>query len=204
MARPYKTGLDYFELDCNLDEKIRLIQAEFGLKGFAVVVLLYKDIYAGQGYYMSWDDERLLLFMSENGVAGGDKNLITQVVEACIRRGIFSEELFFLFYILTSRGIQKRYFNAVARRENVETKKEYLIIKVTQKSINVNRNSVNVNRNSVNADKSTQRKEEKRKEEDIKADASISNDAEDDGMNPMELLEIWDKEEKSKEKNWNE
>lgn len=197
MARPYKTGLDYFELDCNLDEKIRLIQAEFGLKGFAVVVLLYKDIYAGQGYYMSWDDERLLLFMSENGVAGGDKNLITQVVEACIRRGIFSEELFRKYHILTSRGIQKRYFNAVARRENVETKKEYLIIKVTQKSINVNRNS-------VNADKSTQRKEEKRKEENIKADASISNDAEDDGMNPMELLEIWDKEEKSKEKNWNE
>ena len=38
----------------------------------------------------------------------------------------------------------------------------------------------------------------------IKADPSISNDAEDDGMNPMELLEIWDKEEKSKEKNWNE
>ena len=204
MARPYKTGLDYFELDCNLDEKIRLIQAEFGLKGFAVVVLLYKDIYAGQGYYMSWDDERLLLFMSENGVAGRDKNLITQVVEACIRRGIFSEELFRKYHILTSRGIQKRYFNAVARRENVETKKEYLIIKVTQKSINVNRNSVNVNRNSVNADKSTQRKEEKRKEENIKADASISNDAEDDGMNPMELLEIWDKEEKSKEKNWNE
>ena len=204
MARPYKTGLDYFELDCNLDEKIRLIQAEFGLKGFAVVVLLYKDIYAGQGYYMSWDDERLLLFMSENGVAGGDKNLITQVVEACIRRGIFSEELFRKYHILTSRGIQKRYFNAVARRENVETKKEYLIIKVAQKSINVNRNSVNVNRNSVNADKSTQRKEEKRKEENIKAAASISNDAEDDGMNPMELLEIWDKEEKSKEKNWNE
>ena len=201
MARPYKTGLDYFELDCNLDEKIRLIQAEFGLKGFAVVVLLYKDIYAGQGYYMSWDDERLLLFMSENGVAGGDKNLITQVVEACIRRGIFSEELFRKYHILTSRGIQKRYFNAVARRENVETKKEYLIIKVAQKSINVNRNSVNVNRNSVNADKSTQRKEEKRKEENIKAAASISNDAEDDGMNPRELLEIWDKEEKSKEKN---
>ena len=58
------------------------------------------------------------------------------------------------------------------------------------------------------SDMSTQQKaeldKEKRKEENIKADPSISNDAEDDGMNPMELLEIWDKEEKSKEKNWNE
>ena len=32
MARPIKEGLDYFELDCQLEEKVRLIQAEFGLK----------------------------------------------------------------------------------------------------------------------------------------------------------------------------
>ena len=162
MPRPYKTGLDYFELDCNLDDKIKLIQAEFGLKGLAVIVLLFQKIYGGQGYYMNWEEESLLLFMSENGVAGGDKNLISDIVEACIRRGIFSEELFRKYHILTSRGIQKRYFNAVARRENVETKKEYLLVKVAQNAVNVDRNRVNVNRNSVNADKSTQRKEEKR------------------------------------------
>lgn len=197
MARPYKTGLDYFELDCNLDEKIRLIQAEFGLKGFAVIVLLYKDIYKGQGYYMSWDEERLLLFMSENGVAEGDKNLIAEIVRACIRRGIFSDELFRKYQILTSRGIQKRYFNAVARRENVETRKEYLLIKVTQKGINVNKNSINVDRNSINADRSTQRKEEKRREKNIEADAvpfeqEQVDDNEDVGMDPDEALKLWE------------
>ena len=35
MARPIKAGLDYFELDCHMDEKVELIEAEFGLKGFA-------------------------------------------------------------------------------------------------------------------------------------------------------------------------
>ena len=89
MARPYKTGLDYFELDCYLDEKIRLIQAEFGLKGFAVIVLLFKEIYGGQGYYMNWDKERLLLLVSENGIAEGDTNLIWEISQACVRR-VFS------------------------------------------------------------------------------------------------------------------
>ena len=204
MPRPYKTGLDYFELDCNLDDKIKLIQAEFGLKGLAVIVLLFQKIYGGQGYYMNWEEESLLLFMSENGVAGGDKNLISDIVEACIRRGIFSEELFRKYHILTSRGIQKRYFNAVARRENVETKKEYLLVKVAQNAVNVDRNRVNVNRNSVNADKSTQREEKKRKEENKKAGATFFNgteEDEDEGMDPMELKEIWDKMQKEKQRN---
>lgn len=178
MGRPYKTGLDYFEIDCYLDEKIRLIQAEFGLKGFAVVVLLFKEIYGGQGYYMSWDKERLLLLVSENGVAGGDVNLIEEVAQACIRRGIFSAELFQKYQILTSRGIQKRYFRAVARREKVEVKKEYLLIKVSQNSVNVNNNSINVDNNSINVSRSTQRREEKRREENIEANADSLEDEE--------------------------
>ena len=165
MARPFKTGLDYFELDCNLDEKIRLIQAEFGLKGFAVVVLLFKEIYGGQGYYMSWDKERLLLLVSENGIAEGDANLIWEISQACIRRGIFSAELFKKYHILTSRGIQKRYFRAVARRGKVEAKKEYLLIKVTQKKVNADNNSINADNNVINVSKSTQRREEKNREE---------------------------------------
>lgn len=164
MARPYKTGLDYFELDCHLDEKIRLIQAEFGLKGFAVVVLLFKEIYGGQGYYMSWDKEQLLLLVSENGIAEGDTNLIWEISQACIRRGIFSAELFEKYQILTSRGIQKRYFRAVARRGKVEAKNEYLLIKCTQKTVIVDNNSIDADKNPVNVNKSTQRREKKRRE----------------------------------------
>ena len=32
MARPLKEGIDYFSLDCYMDDKIKMIQAEFGLK----------------------------------------------------------------------------------------------------------------------------------------------------------------------------
>ena len=142
MARPVKEGLDYFELDCHMEEKVRLIQAEFGLKGFAIVVKLYQKIYGGFGYYCEWNEDSLLLFMSENGVSSRDENnLISEIVAACIRRNIFSEKLFNEFGILTSYGVQKRYLNAVSRREKVELIKEYLLISVGKNQDNVCSNS---------------------------------------------------------------
>ena len=42
-----KSGLDYFPLACNFEDKIELIEAEFGLEGLAIVVKLYQKIYAG-------------------------------------------------------------------------------------------------------------------------------------------------------------
>ncbi len=175
MARPNKAGLDYFELDCQLEEKVRLIQAEFGLKGFAVVVKLYQKIYGQFGYYCEWTNDSLLLFMSENGLASDNKNLISEIVSACIRRNIFSEKLFKKFSILTSEGVQKRYLNATVRRERVELKKEYLLISVGKNQKNVVINSINVDRNQVNVCKNPQSREEKSKEENkntmCKADA---------------------------------
>ncbi len=171
----YKVGLDYFELDCQLEEKVRLIQAEFGLKGFAVVVKLYQKIYGEFGYYCEWNDDSLLLFMSENGLSSDNKNLINEIVLACIRRNIFSERLFKEFGILTSHGVQTRYLNATVRRGRVELKKEYLLISVGKNQGNVVINSINVDRNSINVCKNPQSRVEKSKEENkntmCKADA---------------------------------
>ena len=162
MARQTKVGLDYFELDCHMEEKVRLIQAEYGLKGFAIVVKLYQKIYGEFGYYCEWNDDSLLLFMSENGVPSDNKNLISNIVAACIRRNIFSEKLFTQFSILTSEGVQRRYLNATARREKVELIKEYLLLSVDKNSKNVVINSISVNRNEENVCRNTQSRVEKR------------------------------------------
>lgn len=170
MARPTKVGVDYFPLDCHMEEKIRLIQAEFGLKGFAVVVKLYQKIYGELGYYCEWNEDSLLLFMSENGVSSRDgKNLIEEIVRACIRRNIFSEELFNKYGVLTSVGVQKRYLESVSRRESVELKKEYLLISVPKNTVNVVINSINANINSINVCNNPQSKVNKTKENKSKA-----------------------------------
>ena len=165
MSRPFKDGLDYFELDCQLDDKIRMIQAEFGLIGFAVVVKLFQKIYGGYGYYSEWNDDILFLFMLDNGLDRERTNLIQEIVRACIRRNLFSEDLFNRYGILTSSGIQRRYLNAVARRDNVVLKKEYLLVNVAHKTVNADINSINVNINSINADINSQSREEKSREE---------------------------------------
>lgn len=168
MARPNKAGLDYFELDCHLNEKVRLVQAEFGLKGFAIVVKLYQKIFGELGYYCEWNEDSLLLFMSENGVFSRDeKNLINEIVSACIRRNIFSEYLFNKYGILTSECIQERYLNAASRRERIELKKEYLLLSDVQKQQNVVINSINVSNNSINVSNNSQSRVEKSKVENI-------------------------------------
>lgn len=143
MGRQNEVSLPYFELDCHMDEKIKLIRAEYGLKGFAIVVMMYQHIYGGDhGYYCEWDDERLLLFMSDNGLIGESKNLIDEVVRACIRRGIFSDRLYKKYGILTSSGVQKQYLKATAKRQVVNLKKEYLLISVPENRSNVVINSI--------------------------------------------------------------
>ena len=177
-GRPNKAGLDYFELDCHMEEKVRLIQAEFGLKGFAIVVKLYQKIYGEFGYYCEWNEDSLLLFMSENGVSSRDeKNLIDEIVAACIRRDIFSKRLFDEFGILTSSGVQERYLNATSKREKVELKKEYLLINEPINTKNVVVNSISDVRNSVSDIGNEQSKVEKSKEEKRKVKESRGKSA---------------------------
>lgn len=74
-GRQNKVGLDYFELDCHMDDKIKLIEAEFGLKGFAIIVKLYQSIYSGYGYYCEWTPDISLLWAMQLGISpsGGGK-----------------------------------------------------------------------------------------------------------------------------------
>lgn len=150
-----KSGIEYFPLDCQLDEKFELIEAEFGLTGFAVVVKLLQRIYSGQGYYCEWTNEVALLFSKKIGLGC---NVVSEIVESSIRRGIFDKSLYENFGILTSRGIQNRYLEAVSRRKKVEVKNEYLLINCDQISKNVDISSENVCRNQNNADISKQSK----------------------------------------------
>lgn len=167
MGRQNKVGLDYFELDCHMDEKVRLIQAEYGLKGFAVFVKLLQEIYGGNGYYCEWTQDRELLFASENGLSNGSLQLLRDIVSACVRRNIFSERLFKEYGILTSSGVQKQYLKATVKREVTELKKEYLLIDVPENRENVVINSISVGRKAISDGRNTHSKEEKSKEKNI-------------------------------------
>ena len=162
MPRPQKAGVEYFPLDVENDDKLDLIEAEFGLTGFAVIVKLYQRIYK-LGYYCEWNDEVALLFGKRLGTGG---KAVSEIVSAAIRRKLFDEEIYRKYGVLTSRGIQKRYFEIVARRKNVEVEQRYLLVSSDLIPVNVNimyaETPVNVNTMQTetpeNAYRSTQSK----------------------------------------------
>lgn len=151
-------GLKWFRIDVNFDDKFELLCAEYGSKGFEVIVRLWQKIYAS-GYYLEWNDEVALLFARKYSMGG---NVVSEIVKSAVYRGLFDKEKLDRFGILTSRGIQDWYFDSVDRRKSVEIVKDYLLVNVTQKLRNVdiiwknvNKNEKNVNIFSIQTDKQT-------------------------------------------------
>ena len=133
-----KNGISFFPLDVCLDTKFDLIEAEFGLQGFAVVVKLYQRIYGEQGYYCDWTNEVALLFAHKVGLGG---SVVSEIVNASVKRGIFDKTLFDKYQILTSKGIQDRYFEIVNRRKSVEVDERYLLVSCCKNQKNVCKNN---------------------------------------------------------------
>ena len=121
MARPQKEGLDYFPLDVDMDDKVKLIDAKFGVAGFGVLIKVWQIIY-DNGYYINWTERELLLYKNR---INADINLINDVINECLRWGIFNKDLYDSYSILTSSGIQKRYIEAVRRRTEITLVSEY-------------------------------------------------------------------------------
>lgn len=153
-----KSGIDYFPLDVTLNAKFELIEAEFGLTGFGVVVHLLQEIYGKAGYYIEWTEEVALLFARKVGLGG---SVVSEIIEASIRRGMFDKEKYDKYHVLTSKGIQERYFEAVSRRKTLEVDYNILLVDVTQILPNVYIYAKNVNIFSKNADIERQSKVEK-------------------------------------------
>lgn len=164
-----KSGIDYFPLDVTLNAKFELIEAEFGLTGFGVVVHLLQEIYGKAGYYIEWTEEVALLFARKVGLGG---SVVSEIIEASIRRGMFDKEKYDKYHVLTSKGIQERYFEAVSRRKTLEVDYNILLVDAAQILPNVYISAKNVNIFSKNADIERQSKVEKSRVEKSRVEKS--------------------------------
>ena len=181
MARPQKSGLDYFSLDVVLSDEVEIIEAQFGLQGFALLVKLYQKIYS-EGYYLQWDDREQILFSNRVNV---DRNLLISVVDECVKWNLFDKKLYQKYHILTSRRIQAQYFSATYKRTGLEAIKEYLLIDISDRS-NVATISVSdVNNSTINdisPNKSTQSKVKESKVKESIEEKSIKENTEDTSL----------------------
>lgn len=169
MAVRHKIGLDYFPLDVDffMDEKIEFASARFGLKGELIAIKLLCKIYRN-GYYSEWSEDDSIIFAKRAG-EGITPSLVNEVVQELVKRGFFNKSLLDRFSILTSTGIQNRYFEAVERRKSVEVLKDYVLIDIS-KYPNVSIMEQNVNISPQNDNILQQSKVEESKVEDVSVD----------------------------------
>lgn len=144
-----RDGLEYFPFDVVMEDKYALIEAEFGLNGFAVLVKLLQKIYGERGYYCDWQAENMILFSHK---IGQTNEFVCKVVGAAVKRGIFDSEMFSRYHILTSKSIQEIYFDAASRRKENYADSRYLLLSKEELPKNVNIDGKNVNTNAKDVD----------------------------------------------------
>ncbi|MCD7871822.1 MAG: DUF4373 domain-containing protein, partial [Clostridiales bacterium] len=157
-----KKGLDYFPLSTEFDDRVKLIIGEFGMKGLGILIKLWQKVYNSEGYYCKWSKDVALLFSCE---CRESNSVVSEVLNCCLRREIFDKSLFEKYSILTSKGIQKRYFEACLRRKSVSVKSEYLLLSESEISDNV---SILIPNESILNENAAALKQSKIKESKIK------------------------------------
>lgn len=163
MARQIKQGIDYYPMDVNFlnDIKVRKVLRGCGAQSMAVILYLLGNIYRDEGYYMRWDDEEDPFLVSD--VVGVSEGAVRETIKKSLQVEFFDSKLFEKESILTSKGIQQRFMEATVRRISVNIKAAYWLLDKTGanmvvEKINVYRNSINVDNNSKNVDDNQQSK----------------------------------------------
>lgn len=140
MARPNKTGLDYFPLDVDFfaDEKIAAISGEFGIKGDIVVIKLLCAVYRN-GYFILWNEPMKYKMLRD--LPGISPELLDQIINRLVKWGFFDESLFNSVKVLTSQGIQKRFFS-ITKRRNTGAKLPYVLVSAYNNGVSACNNPV--------------------------------------------------------------
>ena len=129
MARPQKKGLDYFPFDVGFfdDWKIKELRGKFGWDAVIIYQYILCHVYKDNGYYLQFAD-------GFDYVMAADLNMsdtkIGQVISFLCERSLLDSKLFTSDKVLTSRGIQLRFQEAVksrAAKTEIEVEKYWLL-----------------------------------------------------------------------------
>lgn len=133
MARPTKTGLDYFPVDVNLmtDRKLRKAKIAHGPLAILVYMGLLTIIYRDRGYYVRYataDQEDVAMdIMDLLGPGAPDVDTIGKIIGILITSGLFDKNQASQG-ILTSVRIQQTYYKACGDRRTTEVRQSIWLL----------------------------------------------------------------------------
>ena len=119
-----------------------------------------------------------------------DINVINEIINDCLKWGIFDKSIYEKHKVLTSRGIQRRYLKAADRRQRVQINSIHLLL--DDEEVNAYKNLIIVNNNhhssNDNANINPQSKEKKSKEENSREENTLTTST--DADNGPEQKEV--------------
>jgi hypothetical protein len=129
-GRPPKEGIDYsgwavdiFDNDIKID---KLLDAQ-GACGFLVYFYLCQKAYGSSGYYYSWSFDNAATTARKIG-GGVGSDTVKNTVSLCFQIGLFDKNLFDGHGIITSKGIQRRYWQIAKDRTYKSVIKDYWLL----------------------------------------------------------------------------
>ena len=129
MARPRKRGIEYFPFDVDFfsDKKIRILKSRFGADGIAIYLYLLCEVYKN-GYFIQIDDDYEYIISDDLSMSN---EKVKQVLKFLLERSLLDSKLFQSDTIITSRGIQCRFQEAIktrASKSEIEVESKYWLL----------------------------------------------------------------------------
>lgn len=115
MARPQKTGLDYFPFDVDFfsDKKIRRLRAKYGNDGVTAYIYILCLIYRDKGYYAEYDDDLILDISDELNISEGlTRQIMGHLVSRSLLSKITDSTLADPVTVITAPSVQRRFQEA--------------------------------------------------------------------------------------------
>jgi len=178
MARPQKTGLDYFSMDVDIEQDVKvrkLLKRKGGARALGVFVHILCQIYKN-GYYADYNED-MVFVISENLYE--EEVYVTDIIQYCLELGLLDKGMYEQFNVLTSHGIQARYRQVQQTFRRSSKIDRYNLVDDAQDTASSTKKQVSSEETRVNAAKTPVNAEETP----VNAEETPNNDA-DCGNNP--------------------
>ena len=131
MAGRPKQGIDYSGWSVDIfdgDKKIDKLLDAKGWKGFGIYFFLCQRAYKTNGYFYEWGYDDCATTARKMG-GGINSGTVKETVDYCLQVDLFDKGLFDRWGVLTSRGIQRRFWTVLSERRSKIVYKEYWLLK---------------------------------------------------------------------------
>lgn len=165
MARPLKSGLDYFPHDTDMsdDQKILCLEAEHGLIGYAVFLKLLERIYKTSDGKLSLSSDTDIKVLSKR--IGISSKKFMEILKSCVNFSLFDTDTYNSQKVITSSGINRRLSSAKQERERKRNwRLERDIIDVDNAGISTDKGGIIDTENTVDNERYSTTKESRVKE----------------------------------------